>query len=221
MNVHLLCRDSDALLSWDISGVPCDGDQERWHGVLCENGSVWGLQLENMGLGGIIDVDTLKEMKELRSLSFMYNNFDGPLPAFSKLGALKSIFLSHNRFSGEIPFGTFDGMLSLKKIYLADNSLTGPIPASLRALPKLIELGLENNMFDGGIPSFGKDRLKYFNASNNHFMGEIPRGLSEFNASAFSGEFFIHFCSFSEFNASGLHRNLLLIWFLNFCQLNS
>ncbi|KAK4478961.1 hypothetical protein RD792_014468 [Penstemon davidsonii] len=180
-------QNANALSTWDNGGSPCNGDQELWNGVLCENGTVWGLQVENMGLGGVIDVDTLAELRSLRAISFMNNNFEGSLPNLSKLGALKSIYLSNNKFSGEIPGYTFNGMLSLKKIYLANNRFSGSIPVSFTALPRLIELRLEDNDFEGNIPVFGQERLNNFNVSNNELVGPIPSSLSHINPSAFSG----------------------------------
>ncbi|KAI3447286.1 hypothetical protein Pfo_003951 [Paulownia fortunei] len=143
--------------------------------------------LENMGLGGVIDVDSLAKLPDLRTMSFMNNNFDGSLPNLARLGVLKTIYLSNNKFSGEISPSTFNGMLSLKKLHLANNSFSGSIPATLAALPKLVELRLENNGFEGEIPHFQQDRLREFNASNNELVGEIPHTLSHFNASSFSG----------------------------------
>ncbi|KAL3825529.1 hypothetical protein ACJIZ3_021558 [Penstemon smallii] len=180
-------QNTNALSTWDNGGPPCNGDQELWNGVLCENGTVWGLQVENMGLGGVIDVDTLAELRSLRAISFMNNNFEGSLPDLSKLGALKSIYLSNNKFSGEIPGYTFNGMLSLKKIYLANNRFSGSIPVSFTTLPRLIELRLEDNDFEGNIPVFGQEKLNNFNVSNNELVGPIPDSLSHISASAFSG----------------------------------
>lgn len=142
-----------------------------------------------MGLQGVIDVDTLAKLPDLRSVSFMNNDFDGSLPNLTRLGALKTIFLSNNKFSGEIPPNAFYGMLSLKKLHLADNKFSGSIPPTLAALPRLMELTLENNEFEGEIPKFQQDGLKEFKASNNKLVGEIPHSLSHLDASSFSGEF--------------------------------
>ncbi|CAK9136667.1 unnamed protein product [Ilex paraguariensis] len=178
---------ADALSDWSPSTSPCNGDKENWKGVLCDNGKVWGLKLENMGLKGVIDVETLKELSTLRTISFMKNNFDGSLPNLKKLGALKSIYLSDNNFSGEIPGNAFDGMVSLKKLHLERNRFTGQIPESLGMLPKLTELMLEDNEFRGEIPEFRQDRLKMVNMSNNDLEGPILGSLSKLNVSSFSG----------------------------------
>ncbi|KAK6152102.1 hypothetical protein DH2020_014737 [Rehmannia glutinosa] len=175
-------KNNGALSNWDSSKPPCNG----WHGIKCERGLVWGLKLENMGLSGVIDVETLAKLQELRTISFMHNNFDGSLPNFARLGALKSIYLSYNKFSGEISPGTFDGMFSLKKLHLANNAFSGRIPTTLATLPKLVELMLENNEFEGEIPQFHQDRLRELNVSNNELVGQIPQTLSHLNASSFS-----------------------------------
>ncbi|KAI4379692.1 hypothetical protein MLD38_005956 [Melastoma candidum] len=141
----------NALSSWSGTKKPCvpGSGKAKWVGVLCLGGAVWGLQLENMGLSGHIDVDSLTGLKGLRTLSVRNNNFDGPLPDLGKLGALKSVYLSNNKFSGDIPDDAFSGMLSLKKLHLGGNSFTGRIPTSLTKLPKLLEVGLERNQLSG------------------------------------------------------------------------
>ncbi|KAK3437503.1 hypothetical protein EUGRSUZ_C02173 [Eucalyptus grandis] len=177
---------SNALANWN-SGSPCIGDQANWIGVLCMKGSVWGLQLENRGLEGEIDVDSLAGLPSLRTLSFMNNSFNGPMPEIKKLGALKSVFLSYNRFSGEIPADSFEGMSYLKKLHLAGNQFEGAIPSSLTQLPRLLELRLEGNQFTGQIPAFAQHNLLLLDVSNNELDGPIPASLANMNSSSFSG----------------------------------
>ncbi|KAL7140598.1 hypothetical protein ABFS83_09G129600 [Erythranthe nasuta] len=178
----------EVLADWNasIKGSPCSGNNGNWDGVLCFNGYIWGLQLENMSLKGQIDVNSLVPLRFLRTLSFMGNNFQGSMPDWRKLGALKSLFLSNNQFSGDVPQDAFKGMTSLKKVYMSNNQFTGPIPASLES-PKLIELRLENNQFIGTIPAISSDNLKLLNVSNNQLEGPIPAPLSKLDPSSFSG----------------------------------
>lgn len=118
----------------------------------------------------------------------MNNSFSGKIPEFNQLTALKSIYLSNNRFSGDIPPDYFARMLSLKKLWLSNNEFSGHIPLSLATtLPKLMELHLENNQFTGIIPNFTQPGLADVNLSNNRLTGEIPPGLSRFKASSFAG----------------------------------
>ncbi|XP_019193026.1 PREDICTED: pollen receptor-like kinase 1 [Ipomoea nil] len=177
---------SRALASWDPSTSPCSGNNQNWRGVLCYNGNIWGLQLENLNLSGDIDVDSLTPLRSLRTLSFMNNAFEGVMPDWRKLGALKSLFLSNNHFSGEIPDNAFSSMTSLKKIHLANNNFVGNIPLSLAITPRLLELRLENNDFTGTIPAFHPG-LRLFNVSNNQLEGQIPPSLSLMDPSTFSG----------------------------------
>lgn len=183
---------NDALSSWNSSTSPCSGDRSNWRGVLCYQGKVWGLKLENMGLKGVIDVDSLRELPYLRTVSFMNNNFDGTWPEINKLIGLKSIYLSNNKFSGEIPPQTFEGLQWLKKIHLSNNQFTGAIPPSLVYLPRLVELRLEGNKFTGPIPHL-KHLMKSFSVANNQLQGEIPATLSKLPISSFSGETQISF----------------------------
>lgn len=146
-----------------------------------------GLKIENMGLKGTIDVDSLKNLPYLRTLSLMNNNFDGPLPDIGQLGALKTIYLSNNKFSSVIDSDIFLKTLSLKKVHLANNQFTGRIPASLAFLPKLKELRLEGNQFEGRIPNFPQKKWLSFNVSNNALGGQIPIGLTSLDPSSFKG----------------------------------
>ncbi|XP_042039058.1 pollen receptor-like kinase 2 [Salvia splendens] len=172
-----------ALDTWAGPTAPCSG----WKGVLCGQGRVWGLQLEGMGLHGAIDVETLAQLPGLRSLSFKNNDFEGALPNLTRHRSLKTVYLSNNKFSGEISDWAFSGMNSLKKLHLENNKFSGTIPATLTTAPRLIELALQDNVFEGEIPNFEQEGLKNFNVSNNRLVGQIPRSLSRLDASSFSG----------------------------------
>ncbi|EEF30997.1 pollen receptor-like kinase 2 [Ricinus communis] len=177
---------ASALANWSENIKPCNGDTSNWNGVICVKNYVWGLQLERMGLTGKIDFQILESFPELRTISFMNNSFDGPLPEIKKLGALRSIYLSNNHFSGEIPDNAFEGLLKLKKVFLAHNGFEGAIPSSLANLPKLLDLRLEGNKFSGKLPNF-KEKFASLNVSNNELGGPIPESLSKFDLTSFSG----------------------------------
>ncbi|BFG18645.1 hypothetical protein CerSpe_049190 [Prunus speciosa] len=179
-----------ALDNWNSSTNPCNGSTSIWAGLYCDkNGNVYGLKLQNMGLLGVIDIDTLSGLSALRSISIMNDNFAGPLPSVNKLSALIGVYLSNNQFTGEIQDNAFEGMTSLKKIQLDGNEFSGKIPKSLAALSKLSELYLQGNQFSGKIPNFAQspNGWKYFNISNNRLEGRIPASLSNLDASAFTG----------------------------------
>ncbi|XP_031260799.1 pollen receptor-like kinase 1 [Pistacia vera] len=187
VNFKSSLSDSSSLYDWDDETSPCDGNDANWFGVLCNKGSIWGLKLENMGLKGKVEMSNLAELKDLRTISLMNNEFEGPIPDLSKLSALKSVYLSHNKFSGDIPRDEFEDLTSLKKLYLADNNFSGAIPSSLTSLSKLRELSLEGNQFEGEIPDFQQNVFQVFNVSNNALTGPIPPSLQELDPSSFSG----------------------------------
>ncbi|KAK3034783.1 hypothetical protein RJ639_034383 [Escallonia herrerae] len=174
------------LNNWNAALPLCKNNTANWNGLICLDNALFGLQLETMGLGGIIDVDTLAALPTLRTISFMNNSLDGPMPSIKNLGALRGFYISGNQFSGEIPDDAFSGMKLLKKVYLANNRFTGKIPKSLAELPKLGDLQLQNNQFDGEIPDFQQQNLTV-NLANNKLEGRIPDGLRNQKSSAFLG----------------------------------
>lgn len=176
---------NNALSNWNDSKPPCPTG--NWAGVYCLNNTVWGLRLQSIGLKGNLNVDMLKELRGLRTIIVMGNELEGDFPDFKAISSLKSIFMSYNKFSGEIKADAFLGMFSLKRFHAAHNNFTGPIPVSLSVLPRLIDLRLENNKFRGEIPNFQQKNLKFFNVSNNQLEGPIPDNLVNFSAASFSG----------------------------------
>ncbi|KAE8709059.1 small nuclear ribonucleoprotein [Hibiscus syriacus] len=177
--------DAIALVSWTPGSVPCN-EEGPWEGLLCLDGILVGLRLEGMGLSGEIDVDALILLKDLRYFSVLNNSFDGNIPEINRLGALKALYLSMNKFSGEIPPDYFTGMGSLKRVWLSDNEFSGKIPDSLTNVSRLIDLHLENNQFSGEIPDFNQQDLTFVNFSNNKLEGEIPSSLWRFSANIFA-----------------------------------
>jgi Leucine-rich repeat (LRR) protein len=177
------------LYDWNVSGIPpCTGSNDNWVGLRCNNDStIDKLLLENMGLKGTIDIDILMQLPTLRTLSFINNSFEGPMPEVKKLSSLRNLYLSNNNFSGKIDKDAFDGMSSLKEVYLAHNEFTGEIPRSLVLVQKLTKLSLEGNQFDGNLPDFPQENLTVFNAAGNNFKGQIPTSLADFSPSSFAG----------------------------------
>ncbi|WCJ30563.1 Leucine-rich repeat protein kinase family protein [Euphorbia peplus] len=181
--------DADALANWQPAGnnAPVNPCTANWTGLHCADDAVDKLTLENIGLSGKIDTDSLAKLTKLKALSFLNNSFQGPFPAgLNNLVALRSLYLSYNKFSGGIPDNAFLGMGALTQVYLGYNNFSGPIPSSLVPLGKLSKLGFEYNQFDGKIPDFSQP-IVYFNVINNHLTGRIPSSLASINASFFAG----------------------------------
>ncbi|KAG6500611.1 hypothetical protein ZIOFF_040459 [Zingiber officinale] len=177
-----------ALKNWIPGSSPCRANVTLWSGVLCNlDGNVRGVQLENMSLAGTLNTDALTGLPVLRTISFKNNSFEGAIPDLSKFPGLRSIYLSMNRFSGEVPGGLFVGMQWLKKVHLSRNQFSGPIPSSLEHAPRLLEIRLDNNQFDGRIPNFRQSGLWLVNLSNNNLEGPIPRRFKKMNPGWFAG----------------------------------
>ncbi|RZB61542.1 Receptor-like protein EIX2 [Glycine soja] len=101
---------------------------------------------------------------------------------------LKSIDLSSNHFSGEIPL-EIENLFGLVSLNLSRNHLTGKIPSNIGKLTSLDFLDLSRNHLAGSIPlSLTQiDRLGMLDLSHNNLSGEIPTGtqLQSFNASCY------------------------------------
>ncbi|PWA52914.1 protein kinase-like domain-containing protein [Artemisia annua] len=177
----------EKLTTWIAKESPCNNNTANWEGILCTNGTIWGIKLDGKGLQGNINTNILAGLSSLVSISFNDNYMEGGFPNFGVLKGIREISLSKNNFFGEIPANAFKGLKWLEKLDLANNELIGQIPASLTRLPKLKVLMLQDNQFEGEIPKFDQSKLTSANFANNHFRGRIPQGLQQFPARLFSG----------------------------------
>ncbi|KAK9676798.1 hypothetical protein RND81_11G101800 [Saponaria officinalis] len=182
--------DPQNKLPWRKGSDPC-----TWEGVKeCMRGRVTKLVVENYGLTGHIDGNTLARLDQLRVLSFKSNNISTQIPNnFSKLINLKSLYLNNNHFTGKFP-NSLTSLHRLKTIVLSNNNLSGEIPPSIVNLPRLYLLYLENNKFVGQIPELNQTSLKFLNVSGNLLSGQIPStsALLQFNSSSFKSN--THLC---------------------------
>ncbi|KAJ3672286.1 hypothetical protein LUZ60_007007 [Juncus effusus] len=160
-----------------------------WLGVkqCSSDNRVTKLVLESLNLTGTLTSELFSGLDQLRVLSLKSNDLGGEIPDISSLGNLKLLYLSENRFSGNIPL-SLASLHRIKVVALSDNSLSGSIPVELTSIKRLISLQLQNNLLTGQIPPFKQSTLHFFNVSNNQLSGEIPltKTLSQFNISSFS-----------------------------------
>ncbi|GAB2291571.1 Pollen receptor-like kinase 3 [Dionaea muscipula] len=180
-----LSSNTSALDSWQPNSHPC---KDRWAGVFCDQGkgTIIRLHLTGMGLSGDINIDALRNLTSLLSISITNNSFSGPLPPFNKLPGLKALYLSRNDFSGDIPPDFFSGM-AVRRLFLSFNRFSGRIPDSLANVSTLQQLHLENNEFSGPIPDISQKSLTELDLSNNKLEGEVPASMSRFGPNAFEG----------------------------------
>jgi Leucine-rich repeat (LRR) protein len=171
-------------INWSLSTPTCN-----WVGVTCDSSQsqVTELHLPGVGLVGPIPSGTLGRLSSLRVLSLRSNRLSGSIPDdLWNLPLLRSLYLQDNELSGEISpsIGNLGGLFRLD---LSDNALTGPIPFSINNLTVLRGLRLQGNQLNGTLPSISIPSLQQFNASDNKLNGSIPKSLSGFPVSAFSG----------------------------------
>ncbi|KAH6559359.1 hypothetical protein KP509_1Z012100 [Ceratopteris richardii] len=175
-------------VTWVLNVSVC-----KWQGVFCNAAKrVEALHLPAVGLRGRIPDGVLSSLSELRVLSLHSNKLSGPLPEdLFNCTKLRSIFLQHNFFSGELP--RLSPITPLIRLNLAYNNFSGTIPASYASFERLGTLYLQNNSFTGSLPGFVSllPKLAQFSVANNTFNGSVSPSLQrEFGASAFEGNNF-------------------------------
>ncbi|KAJ9158602.1 hypothetical protein P3X46_024167 [Hevea brasiliensis] len=99
----------------------------------------------------------------------------------------KSMDLSHNMLSGEIP-REVTTLIGLKRLNLSNNYLKGAIPCDIGAMKSLYYLDLSNNRLSGTIPPSVSNltHLEELNLSYNNLSGKVP-SPNNFSAYAFIG----------------------------------
>jgi hypothetical protein len=141
------------------SGTEC-----TWHGVTCNSGRVWYLELEANGLNGVIP-------SELENLSSMI-----------------ILSLAGNQLKGNIP-PELGNLTSVQELYLGNNDLTGSIPPELGNLPSIHHLRLHTNRLSGSIPPQLGDlsTMGYLVLPANQLSGEIPEEIADLTGLAPGG----------------------------------
>ncbi|XP_013608943.1 PREDICTED: probable LRR receptor-like serine/threonine-protein kinase MRH1 [Brassica oleracea var. oleracea] len=109
------------LANWNVSSDLCS-----WSGVTCVDGNVQILDLSGCSLGGTL------------------------APELNQLIELRSLKLSKNHFSGEIP-KEYESFSKLEFLGLRDNDLTGTIPPELTNVLSLKHLLLSGNKFQSNM----------------------------------------------------------------------
>ncbi|XP_059071592.1 probable LRR receptor-like serine/threonine-protein kinase At1g67720 [Cryptomeria japonica] len=122
-----------------------------WNGIKCNKNytvRVVEIDLSGRNLSGPVP-NSIKELTELRSISFQDNHLSVILPDFCKLARLEILRLQNNNLSGIIP-DCLSELKNLKEVNLENNNLSGVVPEGL----------LRNRLFDirySGNPNLCKD----------------------------------------------------------------
>lgn len=187
--------------SWDSKSLASDGCPQNWFGVVCINGHVASITLNDVGLIGNFSFPVLAGLKMLRNLSISNNQLTGTISnvgsiesleildlscnlfhgfvpsSMSKLKNLVLVNLSSNNFEGILPsgFGNLEGMEYLD---LRDNSFSGDVMNLLSQLGSLVHVDLSSNQFSGSLDlgignSSFISSIKYLNISHNSLIGQL------------------------------------------------
>ncbi|KAL6333478.1 hypothetical protein AAG906_028663 [Vitis piasezkii] len=175
---------------WKFELNPCDGNS-NWNTLGSRSNPFYNNTITcNCFPNGECHVD---------SISLKGQDLAGVLPpALAKLSYLKTIHLTRNYLSGNIPpewettkgldGNQFSGtvppelgkLVDLQKLILNSNNLTGPLPQALAHLTNLKELRISSNNFTGKIPSFIQSwkQLEQLEIQASGLEGPIPSNIS-------------------------------------------
>ncbi|RWW30262.1 hypothetical protein GW17_00005173 [Ensete ventricosum] len=174
-------------LNWSSQTSVCSS----WVGVTCtpDQTRVRSLRLPGVGLLGQVPTDSLGNLDALEVLSLRSNRLAADLsPDVPSIPSLHSLYLQHNKLSGNIPSSLSSKLTFLDLSY---NSFMGEIPLSIQNLTQLTALYLENNSLSGPIPGLQLPKLRHLNLSFNNLSGPIPVSLQKFPAECFLGNPFL------------------------------
>ncbi|CAK7348122.1 unnamed protein product [Dovyalis caffra] len=179
---------SNLLSTWNLTTNP---DYCTWYGVTCQKFSNTTTEVVALSLTGTSTSrlsgtlpNSIGNLPYLRTLILSYNHFSGEIPAGSiaKLRFLEVLELQRNNFSGKLPHQISSDLHSLRFLNLSFNSFTGDIPATLIGFGKLRVIDLSNNRLTGGIrfaSSFKCLFLRHLRLSNNLLENNIPKEIGQ------------------------------------------
>ncbi|WCJ24327.1 Leucine-rich receptor-like protein kinase family protein [Euphorbia peplus] len=167
------------LESWNEESIDFDGCPSSWNGIVCNNGNVAAVVLDNLGLSADVDLSIFANLTKLVKLSMPNNSIAGKIPEnIDDFKSLEFMDVSNNLFSSSLPPG-FGKISSLKNLSLAGNNFSGLIPESISSLVSVQSLDLSRNSFSGLLPTSltRLNNLVYLNLSSNAFTKKIPHGF--------------------------------------------
>ncbi|XBH81636.1 hypothetical protein VPH35_107159 [Triticum aestivum] len=166
-----------ALRSWHGSVPLCS-----WEGVHCSSGRVTKLYLSKRGLLGRIS-PSLGNLTFLRTLDLSKNGFTGELPPLNRLHRLEYLDLGNNSLQGTIP-NTLTNCSKLWSLDLSANLLMGEIPLGIGRLSNLRKVWLSSNNLTGKIPPSLKNnsQLEGIVLTDNKLTGTIPDEMGIFSS---------------------------------------
>lgn len=113
----------------------------------------------------------------LRTLDLSYNNLSGNIPSWlGNISSLTSLALSRNHLKGHIP-PDYCRLEELEVLDISKNNLVGMIPSCFSSFRELKRVYLSKNKLQGEFNMFSNSDLRVLDLSDNNFSGSIPKWL--------------------------------------------
>ncbi|XP_027333677.1 probable inactive receptor kinase At5g10020 [Abrus precatorius] len=166
--------------SWDSKSLDSTGCPQNWYGILCSEGNVISITLDNAGLVGEFNFLAIFGLTMLRNLSIVNNQFTGNLLHVGPTESLEFLDLSLNKFNGSLLSNVVQ-LRSLVYLNLSSNEFGGTLPIGFYKLERLKYLDLHTNNFSGDIMHIFSQMgsVLYVDLSNNRFSGTLDLGLGD------------------------------------------
>ncbi|XP_061352031.1 probable inactive receptor kinase At5g10020 [Gastrolobium bilobum] len=166
--------------SWDSKSLDSDGCPQNWYGILCTEGNVISITLDNAGLVGEFNFLAISGLTMLRNLSVVNNQFTGSILNIGPMESLENFDLSLNKFSGSLP-SNFVELSNLVYLNLSSNEFGGTLPIGFNKLEQLKYLDLHTNNFSGDIMHIFSQMgsVLHVDLSSNSFSGTLDLGLGD------------------------------------------
>ncbi|KAK9127392.1 hypothetical protein Syun_016189 [Stephania yunnanensis] len=158
-------------------------------------------------------------MPNLQFLTLSNNLIEGSIPSsICNLKRLRTVGLSSNNLSGELPQECWKDLEYLEVIDLSNNHLSGKVPISIWSAPRLSLLSLSKNDFSGNLPPNLKTvgPLRVIDLGENSFSGNLPMWMGKrlphleilrLRSNSFSGFIHEHHCLLHSLRILDLAHN--------------
>jgi Leucine-rich repeat (LRR) protein len=170
----------------DLNFNRLTGSIPSWLGTSLGSLKVLGLG-HNSLYGSIPETLSSGELStNLKTLALDNNMLSGDALTIQRLKNLEYLYLSNNDLSGQLEHGLLSDMPSLIEVDLSHNRFSGAIPYHLFLTQSLRVLDLGSNKFSGSLPSrtgtiqnvlLDQSKMEFLSLRNNSISSTIPDSL--------------------------------------------
>ncbi|KAI4308295.1 hypothetical protein L6164_031384 [Bauhinia variegata] len=166
--------------SWDSKSLASDGCPQNWYGILCSEGNVVSITLDNVGLVGQFNFQAINSLTMLRNLSILNNVFTGSISHIGPMESLEFLDLSVNKFNGLV-LSDLVNLHNIVYLNVSSNEFEGTFPVNFGKLEHLKYLDLHANSFSGDIMRVFSQMgsVVHVDLSRNRFSGSLDLGLAK------------------------------------------